>query len=127
MEETGHLDMEGMARIGVASAHCDTGAEVVVGSSSRHKVACSYYTSAEDIAGADAGADADCIVSFVLHLAACLALPADDGHSSCRLGRLFRPNRPRLASGWRARVVIRNSNRGFAGVFRERQRYRMKD
>lgn len=98
-----------------------------MGSSSRHKVACSYCTSAEDIAGADAGAGVDCMVSFVLHLAACLALPADDGRSSCRLGRLFLPNRPRLASGWRARVVIRNSNRELAGVFRKRRCQRMND
>lgn len=66
-------------------------------------VACSFGTSAEgiaDVAGvADAGADAvgtDYEVSSCPHLVACLALPADDGRSSCRLGReILLPTRPR--------------------------------
>jgi hypothetical protein len=106
VEEIEHWDMEGRVNTGVALAHCDTVVGVVVGSSSRHMAACSYYTSAEDIADADGDADADCMVSSFLHLAACLALPADDGHSSCRLGRVSLPNRPRLAFGLEMRVLL---------------------
>ena len=58
-----------------------------MGSSWRHMVACMYCTSAEGIAAA-ADADADCKASSYSHPAACLALPADDDRSSCRLGRL---------------------------------------
>lgn len=59
-----------------------------MGSSWRHMVACMYCTSAEGIAAAAADADADCKASSYSHPAACLALPADDDCSSCRLGRL---------------------------------------
>jgi hypothetical protein len=95
--------LEDMASIDVAWAHYGTVVEVVAGSSSRHMVACSYCTFVEGTVdvGVDMDADADCMVSVFLHLAACLALPADDGHSSCRLGSLCLPNRPRPASGWR--------------------------
>jgi hypothetical protein len=58
-----------------------------VGSSWRHMVACMYCTSAEGIAAAADG-DVDCKASSYSHPAACLALPADDDRSSCRLGRL---------------------------------------
>ena len=69
------------------------------------RMACRDCTSAADIADADA-ADVDCIVlSFCLHLAACLALPADDDRSSCRLGR-FLPNRPRPGSDWSCALQI---------------------
>jgi hypothetical protein len=61
-----------------------------VGSSWRHMVACMYCTSAEGIAAVAVAvdADADCTASSYSHPAACLALPADDDRSSCRLGRL---------------------------------------
>jgi hypothetical protein len=36
-----------------------------------------------------ADADADCTASSCPDLVACLALPADDDRSSCRLGRLY--------------------------------------
>lgn len=55
----------------------------VAGSSSRYMDACTYCTS-EVAAGI---ADSDCMPVVVQHLAACLALPADDGCSSCRRGR----------------------------------------
>jgi hypothetical protein len=76
-----------------------------VGSSWRHMVACMYCTSAEGIAAA-ADADADCKASSYSHPAACLALPADDDCSSCRLGRLL-PNRPRPGSDLEVRLLLR--------------------
>ena len=71
-----------------------------MGSSWRHMVECMYCTSAEGIAAA-ADADADCKASSYSHPAACLALPADDDRSSCRLGRLCFQTDPRPGSGWR--------------------------
>jgi hypothetical protein len=74
----------GMAHTVAAWEHCDIAEAKVAGSSSRRRVACRYCTSAVDTADADA----DCRASSYPHLAACLALPADDDRSSCRLGRL---------------------------------------
>lgn len=62
-------------------------------------VAYSLDTSAEGIADVVVGADAvgsDYEASSCPHPVACLALPADDGRSSCRLGReMLLPARPR--------------------------------
>jgi hypothetical protein len=67
------------------------GIEVVVeDSSSRCMVAYSCCTSAEDTADVVDDAGVDYTASSCLHLVACLlALPADDGRSSCRLGCMF--------------------------------------
>jgi len=88
---------EDMAHIGEEEGHFDIEAGEVGGSNSRH-TACRCYTSAADIA--DAG-DVDCKASACPHLAAFLALPADDDRSSCRLGIILLPKRPRAGSGWR--------------------------
>lgn len=56
----------------------------------RYRAECTDCTSAEGIA---ADADVDCKASSYYHPAACLALPADDDRSSCRLGRLFQTDR----------------------------------
>lgn len=83
VEENGHTVEEGIARIGEDGERCGIEEEGATGSSSRHRVACRCCTSAADTADAGAGYT---VLSFSLYLAACLALPADDGHSSCRRG-----------------------------------------
>lgn len=81
-EESGRRVEEGMARIAGDEEHSGTEVGEVVGRSSRRTAACRCCTSAAGTGDGDVG----CIVFFFLYLAACLALPADDGHSSCRRG-----------------------------------------
>lgn len=83
VEESVRMAEEDTARIGEDGERCGIEEEGATGSNSRHRAACRYCTSAADTVDADA----DYIVLFSsLYLAACLALPADDGHSSCRRG-----------------------------------------
>lgn len=88
VEEEGEIERmaeEGIVNIVEDAEHFDNGVEGVAGRSSRHTAACrKCCTSAVDTGGVDA--DVDYIVFSFLYLAACLALPADDGHSSCRRG-----------------------------------------
>jgi hypothetical protein len=88
-----------------------------VGSSWRHMVACMYCTFVEGIAAAAAAAadaDADYKASSYSHPAACLALPADDDRSSCRLGRIsFQTDRvlDRVGGGFAAARCRMNCSR----------------
>ena len=79
-----------IARIGEAFPHCDIGEPSVVDNTPPHcKDSRTDCTCAVDIAGSDYKA------SSCPHPAACLALPADDDRSSCRLGDFFQTDRAR--------------------------------
>lgn len=95
--ESAHMEVEDMAHTGEGEEHWDTAEVLVAGSRCFHMVACSCCTSGEGIA--DAGCDIAGIgyeASSCLRPVACLALPADDGCSSCRLGKeMLLPTRPR--------------------------------
>jgi hypothetical protein len=106
--------MEDMAHNVEAWENCDIVEAWVAGSNSRHRVAYSYYTSAADTADADA--DADYMASFYPHLAAFLALPADDVRSSCRLRGVAFPTDRVLGRTGAARC---GWNRGRCRVFLE--------
>jgi hypothetical protein len=96
----GEIDhKEGMGRtVGEAHRHCGIEEEsAVVGRNSRckdsHRDCISAAQELEDRADCDCGCcgcgcDFDYMASSCPYLAACLALPADDGRSSCRRGRL---------------------------------------
>lgn len=103
MQDMEHI-VEAWAYVGIE--------EAVEGNNSRYMAACSCCTSAEDIAGV-VDADVDCIASFSLHLVACLlALPADDGHSSCRLGNVFSFKPIAFCVGLKMRAFAAGTERG---------------
>lgn len=96
-----------IARIGEAFPHCDIGEPSVVDNTPHCKDSRMDCTWAVDIAGSDYKAFS------CPNPAACLALPADDDRSSCRLGDFFQTDRVRGRVG----AARRRTDSGRVGSF----------